>query len=400
MRIKRVTLYAAVVGVFLAAGCGQTHIEKKREEARQRWGESRASMMVKLAEACFKRGDLVRAREHVEEIIKAGIPYAPVYVLAARLSAEMKELDEARDYAETAKTIDPESAEARYVLGTVEQTLGHETEALAEFAKAAELNPDVARYALAEAEMLVASGKAQAAAGRLAEAAERMPGRADVHAALGDVLSFLGRYREAAGGYRIALRLDPEQRECKERLATALFYSGAYDEAEPALAELAKCEPDFAAGWIRQMRADCLMDLGRTDEARTLYEVQARSASGASRPLVALAKCDIFEGLLPSARKFLEAALASHPQDIEANALMGYVLVAEGRPGEAVSHLKLALKDPKCDGRETVEWLLARAEGRTLPPPPKAKARPSAARSQDAKQSDGLYVLARPANSS
>ncbi len=400
MRTKRVILYAAVAGVFLAAGCGQTHIEKKREEARQRWGESRAKMMVKLAEGCFKRGDLVRARKHVEDILNANIPYAPGYALAARLAAEMKELDKAHDYAETAKAIDPESAEARYVLGTIEQTLGHETKALVEFTKAVELNGDVAGYALAEAEMLVAADQAQAAAGRLAEAAERMPGRADVHAALGDVLSLLGRHQEAAGAYRIALQVDPEQPRSRERLATALFYSGAYDEAEPILAELAKSEPDFAAAWIHQMRADCLLVLGRTDEARTLYEAQARRASATSRPLVALAKCDIFQNRLPSAGKFLDAALASHPQDTEANALMGYILVAQGRPGEAVSHLKLALKDPKCDGRETVEWLLARAEGKPLPPPPKAQAQPSAARPQDTRQNDGLYVLARPANSS
>ena len=399
MRTKRVVLYAAVAGVFLAAGCGQAHMDKKREEARQRWAESRAEMMLKLAEGAFEKGNLGRARQYVDEIAQAGIPYAPIYVLAARLAAEMKDVDQALDYAQAAKAIDPESPEARYVLGTIQQTLGHERDALDEFAKAAELRPDVPRYALAQAEMLVATAQAEAAARCLAEAAERTPGRADVHAALGDVLALLGRYQEAAGAYRIALRLDPQEQGPKERLAMALFHSGACEEAERALAELAESEPDFAAGWVHQMRADCLLALKRTDEARALYSLQTGGTSGGCRPLVALAKCDIVEDRLPSARKLLEAALTDRPQDAEANALMGYVLVAQGRLGEAVSHLKLALKDPACGGRDLVEWLLARAEGRSVPlPPPRSV--PPPATLKDTGSRDGPYMLAKPANTS
>jgi len=400
VRTKRILLYAAVTCVFLAAGCGQSKMNKDREEARQRWAESRAEMMLKLAEGAFEKGDFGRARQYAEEVIHAGAPYAPIYVLAARLAAEMKDTDQALDYAQAAKAIDPESPEARYVLGTIQQALGHERDALDEFAKAVELSPGVPRYALAEAEMLVAAGQADAAARCLAEAAGRMPGRADVHAALGDVLSFLGRHKEAAGSYQVALRLDPKEEGPKERLAMALFYSGACDEAERVLAELAESEPDFAAGWVHQMRADCLLALGRTGEARAFYERQTGGAAATSRSLVALAQCDIVEDRLASARTFLEKVLAARPQDAEANALMGYVLLAEGRPGEAASHLKLALKDPACGNRETVEWLLARAEGRSVPPlSPRAVPLP-AATLKDTGPRDGPYTLAKPVNTS
>ena len=363
MTIKRAILCVAVVALFLAAGCGPSRSARNREEAKGRWAASRAEMVTKLAEGCFQRGEFGRARQHLDELIKTAVPYAPTYILAARLAAEKGELDTARLYAESARILDPKSAEAGYVLGTIEQTLGHPERALAEFNEAARLDEKEPRYALAKVEMLVAKGDIEPAAKYLSEAIGRMPGRAEVHAALGDVLSVLGRYEQAAASYRQATRLDPQQTGLRDRLAVALFYSGAYAEAEPLLAEVAASEPDFSAGWALHMRAHCLLALGRVADARALYDAQRQAKPGAAAPLVGLAKCDILDNRLPSAQKYLEAAIAKEPLHSEANALMGYVLVAAGKMGEAQPHLKLALKDPACAGRATVERLLALAGG-------------------------------------
>jgi len=216
----------------------------------------------------------------------------------------------------------------------------------------------------------VATGQVEAAADGLADACERMPGSAEVHAAYGDVLSRLGRYQEAVGHYRIALRLKPENTAPTERLAIALFRSGAYAEAAPMLAELQATEPEFAAGWIGQMRADCLLALRRTDEARTLYERRAEAAPEAVAPLVGLARCDILQDRLDDARRRLEVALARQPDHTEANGLFGYVLTATGRPGEAVPHLKLAMKGSTGGGRQTIQHLLALAEQSAATPAP------------------------------
>jgi len=355
-----------VVAVLLAAGCGTPNSARTRQEARNRWGVSRAEMVTKLAEGCFGRGEIGRAREQINEVIKENVPYPPLYILAARLAAEAGELDTAKLYAANAETLDPKSADARYVRGTIEQTLGETDKALAAFAEAARLQPAEPKYTLAYAEMLVARTEPEAAVKVLQDATGQMPGRAEVYVALGDVLTALGRHGESVGAYRIAHRLDPQRDGLQERLAVTLFFSGDYAEAEPLLAELAEAKSGESAAWIVRMRTDCLMALGRIAEARRLFEAQSRAeprhASLVS--LLGLAKCDILQHRLDEARTYLETALQRQPRHSEANALMGYVLLAAGRSDEALMHLRLALQDPNCADRAAVERLFVQAGGR------------------------------------
>ena len=263
----------------------------------------------------------------------------------------------------------PASTEARYVLGTIEQTLGHPDRALEEYADAATLDPGQASYVLAQVEMQVSLGNAERALEVLQESSERLGGRPEFQAARGDVFSALKRYGEAVGSYRIALRLSPDQADVKELLARALFYNGAYREAEAALADLpVAAGSESASGWIGRMRVDCLLALGRTAQARELLAVQAKDAPTSAAPWIGLAKCDILDDRLPPARRNLEQALAKSPRDGEANALLGFVLVAADRPGEAIPHLELSLKDPKLSDRAAVEKLLAQARGSLQPP--------------------------------
>jgi tetratricopeptide (TPR) repeat protein len=361
-KTRRAVLGVATACVVIAAGCtGQTPMARDRHEANRRWEESRGKMAVRLAQACFERGEFDQAQEHVAQALKSGVRYAPLYVLAARLQAEKGEFSLARDYAQTARAIDPQSPEAAYVLGTIEHALGRTETAIARFHEASQLDPGRAAFVLAEAELLVERGRAEQAADLLAASTNRVPGSAEVYAALGDVQVTLARYTPAAENYRIALRLDPSRKEVKPRLASALFFAGAYDAAEPILAELVASEPEFAGAWALQMWADCLMALGRVEEARQVYERLHRMDPRDVEPVVSLAKCDISAGQLRAARRRLVLALrqsATHP---EANALMGYLLVVEGHPRDAVPHLKVALRDPNLEGRGTVEALLERA---------------------------------------
>jgi tetratricopeptide (TPR) repeat protein len=363
MTAKRIVVSILIAATVLAAGCsGKTHMGKKRDEARARWSDGRAEMLYKLADGCYRRGEYNRARQHVDEILKGGTPYAPAYLVAAKLAANEGRFDDALAHAQTALIVDPKSAEACYVVGTIQQTMGRTDKALEQYAEAARLAPDDPRYVAAEAETLVALGRSDAAIASLEAAAERLPGRAELHAGLGDVYALVGRHAEAAACYRTAIRLDPAEDSLQERLAAALYRAGHYAEAEPMLTDLVRSHPEFASAGILQMRGGCLLALGRADEARAAYEQAGRLSADPAESLVPLARCDILQDRLPAALDRLEKVLALRPKDTETNALLGYVLVALGRSAEAVPHLRLALADPECVARETVVGLLERAE--------------------------------------
>jgi len=361
MRVKRALIAAAVIAAILAAGCDD-YMARKRDEAHQRWAKSRADMVTTLAKRSYENGNFSRAREQLDPVLRAAEPYPPACVLAARIATDQGRLDEARDLARTAVDIKPDDAEAHYVLGTIEQALGHRAEALSAFAEAARLVPTDPRFPLAEAEMLVAGGRVADAVASLSAASDRMPGAAEIHAALADVLVREGRHREAADRYRVALRLNPENTAPTQRLAVALFRAGAYAEAEPILGELDASEPDTAGAWVRLMRADCLLALDRVDEARRLYQQGVDAAPDDMPARIGLARCDILAERLPEAQRSLEEVLVRQPRHPEANGLLGYVLMVTGRPGEAVPHLKLAVHTPAGRSRETIEQWLAYAE--------------------------------------
>ena len=99
-------------------------------------------------------------------------------------------------------------------------------------------------------------------------------------------------------------------------------------------------------------------------------------------------------GLGTPAREYLEAALAFNPSDAEASALMGYILVVQGRSREALPYLRSAMKDPKCASRRTIRQLLARAEGRPADEPEDVTPLPG--KPQAAGEGESPYTVAKP----
>jgi Flp pilus assembly protein TadD len=125
----------------------------------------------------------------------------------------------------------PRFTEAWVNLGLVELRRGNLDQALRDFKKARDLNPDLPTP----------------------------------HHALGLLADRRGLGREAEAHYRAALKVDPGFAAARANLGRRLFQRGVFDEAREQFARLTEIEPDRMEGWIGL--AECFVQLDREGEA-------------------------------------------------------------------------------------------------------------------------------------
>ena len=127
-----------------------------------------------------------------------------------RLFEKWRPLQREAEVAEEMVKSDPDDPGGRTDLGLAYTRQGRFAEALAEFRRASELDPNggMARYGLGEA--LHRENRYAEAVESYEQALERVPGDAAAHTGLGRSLAALGRFEQAAEQFRAALASDPD----------------------------------------------------------------------------------------------------------------------------------------------------------------------------------------------
>jgi tetratricopeptide (TPR) repeat protein len=97
----------------------------------------------------------------------------------------------------------------------------------------------------------------------------------------------------------------------------------------------------------------------RFDDARAAFEAELTRTPKDVSSLCYLASMDEKEAKLESARQRLDVALSVDPTSPDANWLLGKVLIAQGRPAQAVRPLQIAVSSDPLDPQK--RYQLARA---------------------------------------
>jgi tetratricopeptide (TPR) repeat protein len=206
----------------------------------------------------------------------------------------------------------------RFGLGHYYQANGRTQEAMREYRRALELNPE-ARDPRNNLGLLLADcGAHEEAIGHYRVLLERYPLAADVHNNLGLSLAATGRLEEAVGAYREALRQKPEYVPALNNLGMARGMQNRVAEALDYFQRALVIRPGFVEA--RNNLAAGLWRLGRLDEARAQYEELARQQPGAAEPHVHLGRVLALQGRWPEAEAEYLAALARSPDNEEARA--------------------------------------------------------------------------------
>jgi Tfp pilus assembly protein PilF len=208
--------------------------------------------------------------------------------------------------------LDPQFALPQAGLGQILCDQGHRNEAREKYERALELDPRLVLAAVGLGDILYAQGKRDEARGAYQKAAEIDQLAGLPHAGLGDILREEGKPEEAEGEYQKALRLDPKLARPHDGLARILHSQGRRDEAKV--------------------------------EFRKAIDVDSRYA----RPHHGLGMILIEQGQLDLARKETEKAIDLDPRFSRAHNNLGLIHQRQGRPEEAKAEYQKAIQfDPE-----------------------------------------------------
>ena len=136
-------------------------------------------------------------------------------------------------------------------------------------AAAGSSNPDYSRVYNNIGVDLLAQGKLDEAIAEFRKATEADPQSAEGHANLGNAYRVQGRLDEAIRHYRVAVRVAPDRAEARFNLGLALDQAGRTDEAVEQLRRSLEIKPGQVPVECGLARA--LVRTGRTDEALDVY---------------------------------------------------------------------------------------------------------------------------------
>jgi tetratricopeptide (TPR) repeat protein len=210
----------------------------------------------------FQDGRPTEAVAEYEKALAADPDHVKTHNNLALALVELGRLEEAARHFETSLRFEPK-AEIYSDLGFIMAQLGKNEDALADYQKALDLDPNCASAHFNLAVNFVQAGAFEDAEPHYRQALAGKP-NAETHNGLGYALARQGRVDEAVAEFRKAVEADPHFVPAYNNLADALAKQGKLEEAEHFYTRSLAEKPSAA---VYNALGAVLRQLGRTDEA-------------------------------------------------------------------------------------------------------------------------------------
>ncbi|MFZ9882312.1 MAG: tetratricopeptide repeat protein [Phycisphaerales bacterium] len=344
-RTALVTLALSLpLSVLIAQGCApRASGAQARQEADARFRRTTSIVNYDQAKQAFEAGELDKARKEIESALARSNKEAKYWSLLGRIDMESKRLEKAIGAFGKSIECDPALAEPYYYRGIVYQRWNDNTKAIADYLKAAELEPDRIAYLLAAAEMMVADRKLEDARALLLPKLAYFEHNAAMHELLGDISALTGDYASAARSYERAMLIDPEAPLLAEKIVSAQFNAGEWqhclDSVRRTRATFSTMSDGLRAALpveVYRYEGRSLAMLGRVMEARNVFADQVRAFPEDSGGWADLATTSLETGDLDRAEISAERLIALSAENAEGYALRGMVASARGDAEGAV----------------------------------------------------------------
>jgi len=231
---------------------------------------------------------------------------------------------------------------AHEILGIVLEDQGKTEEALVQYTKALETQPQCAAANYRAGAVWASLGNSEEAIAHYSEAVKYDPNYVNAHNSLGKALVEQGRLSEAILHFSKALEIRPDYADAQNNMGSLLVEQGKLDEAVSHFTEALRINPDHIIA--HNNIGDALARMGRFDEAMTHYyqalRIKPDYADAQNNLGVLLAR----QGKLDEAIAHYQRVLQLKPNLVEVHNNLGVVLARQGRFDEAISHFHQALQ--------------------------------------------------------
>lgn len=153
--------------------------------------------------------------------------------------------------------------------------------------------------------------------------------------ALAQYLKFMETGEGDEAFFNRVLLLDPKNVQVLYQLAESYRLAGNNVQAESQYARVLEIDPNFVAGWVS--RGDNAMALQLYGRAAEFYQKALELQPGSTAVKLKLAEAHVRDKQYDQARPILDEILKADPQDATALAILGDLLMGQGKPAEAVS---------------------------------------------------------------
>jgi len=333
--MKRGCLVLAASLLLAVGGC-DSKAPSSKQIVTQQWNATRAAVMYSLAKQQYDATDFEKAKQTTEDGLKMDPKSVPLLLLSARIGIEQGQLDPAEHVLDKVREIDAKNGEADYYSGVIYQRWERPEIALKFYSEACTKSPNELAYVLAKAEMLVSTGKPDAALAMLQEKVVYFESSGTIRDAAGQLLMRQSRYNEAADMLRQASILSPDDAGIKEHLGLAQFYAKRWRDAAETLTKVTSSERGKSRADLWSALGECQLESGNARKARESFETASQLNPASAAIWLNLGKTAIQLGDERRAEISLKKSLTIEPNSSQASLLMGYIRLKQNRLDEAL----------------------------------------------------------------
>ena len=270
------------LGLVGCSGIQGNYTRQATSAAKEKMAAMKSAMEWQSAKQQLLGGDPEKALQSIDRSLALNPNVAKSHVLKGRILMEQGDLDGSLNWFSSAQALEPENVEAAYYSGVVNERLRQPAVAIANYRRAAELEPSNPQYIVAAAEVLTDQGKLDEAESELNSKQTQFAHNAAVNQTRGHIAALRGNHEAALAYFEEARLAAPDDPAILSDLIASQIALNKFADAELAITRLLKNKDYADRRDLQLMRARCLVQVERAIEARDLLIKLTTSEGGSA----------------------------------------------------------------------------------------------------------------------